>query len=206
MPLTIGIDPTSRDTMGWATVESGCLIDFGDVPLKTAPDQTELGLLEYQADALASLLARKRPHAVVIERPIINSRAAARYLSLAAESGDGATMVGRMTGAVMRSIDVGVAVGVLVHVCMLCGLRPLILNPGAAKAFACGWGNAKKQAVREAARLRVYERAYNQAQQNQTALPLLDAIKRPSEHIAAAIFIGLAGEQIQREQAMLIAA
>lgn len=200
--LTLGIDPTSKDTMGWATVEAGGLIDFGSVAMKDSSDQSELGMLAYQADALTMLLARRQPDAVAIERAIVNSRVAARYLGAA----DAPAMVGRLTGAMSRSIDVSLAVGVLLHVCMLCGVPAILINPGAAKFFACGAVNAKKTTVREAARLRIYERAYQLAQQAAGVLPEFNTIKRPSEHIAAAIFIGLTGEKQRREQAMLVAA
>jgi len=206
MPRTLGIDPTSRDTMGWALVEAGALLAFGDVPLSASKDQSEIGLLRYQGNALGDLVVEHVPHAVAIERPIINSRASARYLQEAAATGDGAALVGRMTGAVSRSIDVGLAAGVLVHVCLQLS-RPIVLvNPGAAKHFACQSVAAKKQTVREAARLRVYEMLYNQALQAGRAAPLVGKVKRPSEHAAAAIFIALVGDLERRRESLMAAA
>lgn len=187
MATIIGIDPTSVGAMGWARVVDGDLHEFGQVDMGKSPDPSEVGRMIFQGAALAEVLRMHACSAVVIERAIINSRAVARY------SGD-ASNTGKLTGAVSSSIDVGIACGWLGAVAHQLGLRVSYLNPGSAKAYATGSANANKESVREAARLRVYEREYKQAQRLGVRAPDQAKIKKPSEHIAAAIFVALVGE------------
>lgn len=188
----IGIDPTLKGGMGWAVVAAGGVLQCGELTIpKNADQQTSR---ELQATTLRQLFLEHQPQVITIEHPIFNSEMLDRY--------EGTDDMRKIAGAARATLDLGIAVGYILNEAQRCNvIVAQLLNPGSAKRYATGRVGASKKEVIEAARLLIAERDLRAG-----IISDHTQVKKPSEHTAHAVFIGLEGVRVVEYSGRLLAA
>jgi hypothetical protein len=200
---TLGIDPTSRKALGWALVEAGQALAWGQISVAPA-EQTEDGIARYITAEFLKLLAElyanpdTRPVVVAFEKPIANTGMVNRYLGQEERTGTKVN-AGQITGGFSSTIDLAIVTGNLISVVYLHypDLEVARINPGSVKRLATGrvTGDPKsqKKVIRENARLSFAESLIRRGLiADHTQLTL----RQVKEHEADALFIGLEGARL----------
>lgn len=196
---TLGIDPTSRNALGWCLVQGDVALRWGQIDTTKIADRSEDGIGRYLAREIEALIRELQPEVVAIEKPVASSGKVNHYLELEETTGTKAT-AGQVTGSFAATIDVGIGMGTIIGMIytQFPGLEVIRVNPASAKSQYGGMGGTSRQqkhAARAAARQTFAESLYRRG-----VISDHTECKLPREHEADALFIGFAGAQESRNR------